>query len=164
MKKHFLIFFSLPVISLIGICATNLIKGNSPEPAIKNINSVTLTSSTMMLTNIQDQDRGIGPVKKVDLGPLNKKMIDEGKNIFDNKCFLCHDLDQKKIGPTLRNITKERTPEYIMNLMVNYAQMLKEDPILKSTFKKFNNVPMTDPALNQTQARSVLEYLRSVVK
>jgi cytochrome c551/c552 len=93
---------------------------------------------------------------------LNKKLADDGKSIFNNKCIICHDLDQKKIGPPLRALTKERTPEYIMNLMVNYVQMQKEDPVLKDIFKKFNNLPMPDPALNQSQARSVLEYLRSV--
>jgi len=51
-----------------------------------------------------------------------------------------------------------------MNLLVNAPQMQKEDPIVKDLFKKYNNVPMPDPGFNQSQARSVLEYLRSVAK
>ena len=80
------------------------------------------------------------------------------------QCIVCHDLDQKKIGPALRNVTKQRAPEFIMNLLLNSAQMQKEDPIIKALLKEYNNLPMPDPALNQAKARSVLEYMRSVAK
>jgi mono/diheme cytochrome c family protein len=113
---------------------------------------------------IQDPDFGIGPVKKVALGTIDQKLVDDGKRIFNNKCITCHDMDNKKVGPPLRNITKERTPEYLMNLLVNYHEMITEDPLLKDTFRRYNYVPMTDPLLKQPEARSVLEYLRSVLK
>ena len=109
-------------------------------------------------------DKGIGPVKTLVLGPLNTKMAADGKALYMSKCTVCHDLDQKKLGPPLRNITTIRTPEYIMNLLVNPAQMQKEDKIIKDLLKKYNNLPMTDPGFNQTQARNVLEYLRSMAK
>jgi cytochrome c551/c552 len=165
MKKYSLfIFLLLPIVSMLGICASILVKGGTMEEKHSNSYLYPFTFSTLLQSAPQEKDRGIGPVKTVELGPINKKMTDDGKSIFNTKCIICHDLDQKKVGPPLRNITKDRTPEYIMNMMVNYVQMLKEDPILKDLFRKYNNVPMTDPALNQTQARSLLEYLRSVVK
>ena len=112
----------------------------------------------------QDKSHGIGPVKTVELGPLNPKWVAEGKGIYNTQCIVCHDLDQKKIGPVLRNVTKQRAPEFIMNLLLNSAQMQKEDPTIKALLKEYNNLPMPDPALNQAKARSVLEYLRSVAK
>ena len=112
----------------------------------------------------QDKSHGIGPIKNVVLGPLNKKWVDEGKGIYNNTCVVCHDLDQKKIGPALKNITKQRSPEFIMNLLLNTAQMQKEDPTVKALLKEYNNLPMQDPNLNQAKARAVLEYLRSVAK
>jgi cytochrome c551/c552 len=162
MRKHLLFFIpSLVICSFIGI-STNLVV-NSPMDGKRPDGSNDLIKYQYVDQSVpQVKDPGIGPVKKVELGPLNKKLADDGKNIYNNKCLVCHELDQKKIGPPLRTITKERTPEYIMNLLVNYVQMQKEDPVLKDTYKKFNNLPMPDPALNQSQARSVLEYLRSV--
>ena len=77
---------------------------------------------------------------------------------------MCHDIDQNKLGPALRNVTKTRTPEYIMNILLNPVQMQKENPTVKALLAKYNNLPMPDPALNQAKARSVLEYLRSLVK
>ena len=122
------------------------------------------TGSLMAASSPQDKDHGIGPVKSVELGPLNSKMVNEGKVIFNNQCIVCHEMDQKKLGPSLKNVTKERTPEYIMNLLLNSAQMQKDDPLVKSLLKQYNNLPMPDPALNQSKARSVLEYLRSMAK
>ena len=112
----------------------------------------------------QDKSHGIGPVKKVELGPLNKKWIDEGKGLYNMTCVACHDIDQKKLGPALKNVTKERSPEFIMNLLLNTAQMQKDDRTVKELLKEYNNLPMPDPGLNQAKARSVLEYLRSLAK
>ena len=115
-------------------------------------------------TNPQNKDQGIGPIKNVVLGPIDKKMVDEGKKIYNAKCLVCHEMDIRKVGPPLRNITKERTPEYIMNLLVNSVQMQKEDHFVRDLLKKYNNILMPDPAISHAQARSVLEYMRSMAK
>jgi cytochrome c len=115
-------------------------------------------------TEMQDKDLGVGPAKHVELGPINAKMVGEGKTIYGNQCIICHDLDQNKLGPALKMVTKSRTPEYIMNMLLNPAQMQKENANVKALLKQYNNLPMPDPALNQEKARSVLEYLRSLAK
>jgi cytochrome c len=103
-------------------------------------------------------------ISKVELGPINPQMVKEGKGLFTSKCVMCHDLDQKKVGPSLRNVTKERSPEYIMNVIYNTALMQKTDPVYKKLLVTFKNVPMPDPNFTQAQSRNVLEYLRSVAK
>ncbi len=122
-------------------------------------------SAGVLQSAAQAKDLGVGPIKSVKLDPtLDKKMITEGKGIFNDKCSLCHELDQLKIGPPLRNITKDRAPEYIMNLLLNTEAMQKADPNIKALIKKYNNIIMINPALNEAKARSVVEYLRSVAK
>ena len=103
-------------------------------------------------------------ISKVEMGPINHQMVNLGKGLFNSKCVACHTLDQNKIGPALRNVTKDRKPEYIMNVIYNTAKMQKTDPVFKGLLVKFKNVPMPDPNLTETQARSILEYLRSVAK
>ena len=61
-------------------------------------------------TEMQDKDLGVGPAKHVELGPINAKMVGEGKTIYGNQCIICHDLDQNKLGPALKMVTKSRTP------------------------------------------------------
>ena len=109
-----------------------------------------------------DQNKDL--IKTVELGPINQKMVGEGKGLFTSKCAMCHDLDAKKVGPTLRTVTKVRKPEYIMNVLLNSSKMQKEDATMKDLVAKYNKVPMPETGLNQAQARSVLEYLRSVAK
>ena len=129
-----------------------------------NVDVVQDLRTVAAVAEMQDKDLGIGPVKHVELGTINAKMVGEGKTIYSNQCIICHDLDQNKLGPALRNVTKTRSPEYIMNLLLNPAQMQKENAAVKALLKQYNNLPMPDPALNQEKARSVLEYLRSLVK
>jgi len=103
-------------------------------------------------------------ITKVTIGPINPKMVNDGKSLYASKCIVCHDLDQKKVGPTLRNVFKERSPEYLMNVIYNTTKMQKNDPTFKSLVVKFKNLPMPDPNLTEAQSRSLLEYLRSVAK
>ena len=156
MKKNLSFFVFFVAICLIFNIST--LTASSPET----------TNSTTTMPGVAsapvDKNKGIGPVKSLVLGPLDKKMVEEGKGIFNTQCVICHDLDQKKLGPAIRNVTKQRTPEFIMNLLLNSAQMQKEDPTIKALLKEYNNLAMPDPALNQAKARSVLEYLRSVAK
>jgi len=159
MRKFFLFFVFIALFILIAGTGTLMARSLDLKMTSAYNSGVTESMSTP-----QDKDHGIGPIKSVELGPLNSKMVNEGKVIFNNQCIVCHEMDQKKLGPPLKNVTKERTPEYIMNLLLNSAQMQKDDPLVKSLLKQYNNLPMPDPALNQSKARSVLEYLRSMAK
>ena len=109
------------------------------------------------------KDYGIGPVKNLKLDPVDKDLAKKGSALFNSTCTACHGLDQKVVGPPLRNVTKDRTPEFIMNLLLNTVQMQQEDPIIKDLISTYK-VPMTPPEFTNEQARSVLEYLRSVAK
>jgi hypothetical protein len=50
-----------------------------------------------------------------------------------------------------------------MNVMLNTAQMQKEDAIIKELIATYK-IPMTPPNLPNEDCRSILEYLRSIVK
>ena len=104
-------------------------------------------------------NKGIGPVKAVTLGPLDGALAGKGSTIFQAKCSACHKLDEQVVGPALRNVTKRRSPEWIMNMIVNTNEMVEKDPIAKrlvaETFQK-----MTFQDVSQPEARSVLEYFR----
>lgn len=112
----------------------------------------------------QTKDKGIGPVKELKLGAVDKKLAAQGQQLFSAKCVACHSLDQKIIGPPLRNVTKTRTPEYIMNMILNPTNMEKGDPVTKEMHKSYLATPMTDQSFTQDEARSLLEYLRSSEK
>jgi cytochrome c len=107
------------------------------------------------------EDMGVGPIKEVKLGPIDQKLAEQGESLFETKCTMCHSLDEKKIGPALQDVTKQRTPEFIMNLLVNTSEMEQKDQTMKKMISEYA-IPMTDLHLSETEARALLEYLRSV--
>ena len=113
---------------------------------------------------VKKENIGIGPVKEVKLGPINEAMVKEGKNIFNSKCFACHKLDSKLVGPALIPIVKKTSPVYLMNYLLNTTEMQKKEPELKKLIKEYNGIAMPDQNLNEKQARAVLEYIRSNIK
>ncbi len=108
-------------------------------------------------------DNGIGPIKSVKLGKIDQDLVDQGNSIFYSKCYLCHDIDQQKLAPPLRGVAKQQTPEFIMNYLLNTAEMQEKDPRIKALMKQFPNVPkMPDQQLTKDDARAVLEFLRTI--
>lgn len=125
---------------------------------------IILLEAGLVIPSVQTQDKGVGPVKDLKLGPVDKKLASEGQQLFSAKCVACHSLDQQIIGPPLRNVTKRRTAEYVMNMILNPTNMEKQDPVARDLHKKYIATPMTDQGFTQEQARSLLEYLRSSEK
>ena len=111
-----------------------------------------------------EEEVGIGPIKEVTLGPINEKLVNEGKKIFNTKCMACHRLDTRLVGPALKPIVKNLPPVYLMNYLLNTTEMQKKDARLKKLIKEYNGVIMPDQQLKEPQARAILEYFRSIEK
>lgn len=105
-------------------------------------------------------DKGIGPIKEIKLGPLDNKLAARGKELFDSRCATCHGLDKAITGPALGRVLKEQTPEFVMNMMLNTAEMQAKVPAVKAMVGKFG-MSMPAPGLSQDDARAVVEYLRT---
>ena len=129
-----------------------------------NSNAVKDSTKTVKKKEAVKENIGIGPIKELKLGAINEKLVKEGKTIFNSKCFACHKLDSKLVGPALNPIVKKTPPVYLMNYLLNTTEMQKKEPELKKLIKEYNGIVMPDQGLNQSQARAVVEYLRSEVK
>lgn len=104
-------------------------------------------------------DKGIGPITTVTLGNINEEMAMQGKGIFDGKCLTCHRADADGAGPKLKDITKKRTPEWIMNIILNPQEMILKNATAKKVSEKYK-MHMSSYGLTEQDARAVLEYLR----
>ena len=104
--------------------------------------------------------KGIGPVKSVELGPIDDSKAKEGEKIFDTKCGVCHNVSKKKlVGPGLSGITERRKPEWILNQILNPLEMTRKDPVAKELLATYT-AQMTNQELSKDDARAVLEYFR----
>jgi len=139
---------------------------------MKSRNKIVLTVSVMLFTLMlfmisfqacgEREEFGIGPVKEeIKLEPVNDVMAARGKELFNVKCVACHKFDSRLVGPPLKDVTKRRRPEWIMNQMLNPLEMTQKDPVSKELFAQYL-VQMTFQDVNTLDARAILEFFRAV--
>jgi cytochrome c len=106
-------------------------------------------------------ERGIGPVIRVEMAPLDAALAAEGREIFEMKCASCHRFEARFVGPPLGDVMERRTPEFVMNMMLNPAEMVQKHPIVRQMLAEYYT-PMPFQNLTEQDARAVLEYLRTI--
>ncbi len=106
-------------------------------------------------------NKGVGPIKNLELGPIDQVLVQKGAEIYEINCSACHLPYKEKIGPAPVGITERRTPEWIMNMILNPVEMVKTDPICLGLLAKYNTV-MADQNLDENEARAILEYFRTL--
>jgi cytochrome c2 len=103
---------------------------------------------------------GVGPIKHVELGPIDAAKAQIGKEVFESKCTSCHKMtDEKYVGPGLNGVTKRREPEWIMNQIMAPDKMTAEDSIAKELLATYMT-QMTNQNITEEQSRNILEYFR----
>jgi len=108
-------------------------------------------------------NKGVGPITSVEFGAeIDAEMAAIGENTFSTICVACHMAEQRMIGPALKGVYERRSPEWVMNMILNPDGMLKEDPIAKALLKEYNNAIMLNQNLSEEDARAVAEYLRTL--
>ena len=107
-------------------------------------------------------NKGIGPVTSVTLGDIDQARVEKGKAEYEAYCTACHKPDKKLIGPAPKGILERRSPEWVMNMILNPEEMIANDPIGKQLLMEANGAPMSNQNLNEEQARDILEYFRTL--
>lgn len=166
MKKS---LFKLTHTSKLGVLALALLLINcseSKKPAAsdfqKEVPKVAEAAEAPPASNDLMSNKGIGPIKEVSLGPVNEELAAEGKKIFGQLCVACHMPDQKLIGPAPKDILKRRSPEWVLNMIINPVEMLEKDPIAKQLLVEANGVPMANQNVSEEDAKKILEYFRTL--
>ena len=107
------------------------------------------------------KDKGIGPITSITLGEVDQAMAVEGKGVFKAKCSACHKMSKRFVGPGLACVTERRTPEWIMNMILNPEVMVAKNPAAKKLLAEYLS-PMANQSLTEKEARLILEYFRTV--
>jgi mono/diheme cytochrome c family protein len=127
------------------------------EPAKK---STSTTSAEEDLANL-----GIGPIKSLDIGEgIDKKLANRGQEVFGNLCTACHKMEKKYVGPSISGVSERRSPEWIMNMIMNPEEMIKKDPIAKRLLVESNMAVMANQNVSEEDTRAILEYFREYDK
>lgn len=108
-------------------------------------------------------NKGVGPVEEVNWpDEIDQELAATGEEKFNTLCTACHMPEQRMIGPAMAGVYERRSPEWVMNMILNPDGMLKEDPIAKALLKEYNNAIMLNQNLSREEARAIAEYLRTL--
>lgn len=108
-------------------------------------------------------DKGVGPITSLLLPTeIDQTMVAHGAEVYKKMCTACHRPEKKFIGPAPKGIMERRAPEWIMNMILNPEQMVKENTLAKDLLIEFNGAPMANQNLTEEEARAVLEYFRTL--
>ena len=109
-----------------------------------------------------DANRGEGKwtAENVKVGPLDATMATLGEKEYGVKCASCHKLtDERLVGPGWKDVTKRRTPEWLMNFITNPDPMIDKDPEVQAQLE-LCMVRMPNQNLTDEVARGLLEFMR----
>lgn len=113
------------------------------------------------LANPMEQ-KGVGPIEELQLDPtIDQQLAQEGQAVFEQYCTACHKIEDRYVGPAVKEVTTRRSPEWIMNMILNPEEMVVKDPIAKQLLAEYMS-PMANQNLSEEQARSILEYFRTL--
>lgn len=159
MRLKTIIFIALPVTvgSLVfAACGNDSSKTDTTE---NNTNTTTPNDANNATAEVHGTE-----VKEGDITlnkPLNADWVAAGKSTYELKCQSCHKLtDERLVGPGWKDVTKRRTPVWIMNMITNVDMMLESDPEAQKLLEQCL-VRMPNQNISKDEARSVLEFMRS---
>ena len=108
-------------------------------------------------------DKGVGQIKDITLDEeINKEMAAAGGALYKTNCTACHKLDKRFIGPSPIGILERRSPEWIMNMILDPKLMTEQDRCAKDLLIEFNGAAMSNQNLTVEETRSILEYFRTL--
>jgi hypothetical protein len=150
-----------------AICFLAILCKSKPKPtggqnasAANNQRIIAKKDTVVMLAGINS--KGIGRFRNIQLThPLDEKLVNRGRTIYQLKCFACHKLTKEMlVGPGWSGVTDRRQPEWILNWITNTKVMLEKDLAAQAELVVCL-IRMPDQDLTDEQARDVLEFMRS---
>ncbi|MEP0984287.1 cytochrome c [Ekhidna sp.] len=108
-------------------------------------------------------NKGVGRIKDLPLSEtIDQEMVKRGESLFSTNCSACHKIDKRFIGPSPKGIMKRRSPEWIMNMILDPQLMVEQDRCAKDLLVEFNGAAMANQNMTEEQARDILEYFRTL--
>ncbi|NNC70186.1 MAG: cytochrome c [Flavobacteriaceae bacterium] len=133
------------------------------EPVKEEPKAETASAEVPASERVDLKSKGIGPIKSLKLdAEINQELAAKGADVFKKMCTACHRENKRFVGPSPQNILERRSPEWIMNMILNPEEMVKKDPLAKELLIEYNGSPMANQNLSEDDARAVLEYFRTL--
>lgn len=155
-------------LTLLGLALFIISCGESPKKESSSFEVTRKKEASTKTTETSEvpvdlTNKGIGPITSYTFdSTINTDLAEKGKGIYAAKCTACHLVDRRMIGPALKGVYDRRSPEWVLNMLLNTNEMLQKDPIAKALLKEYNNALMINQNLSEEDAKAIAEYLRTL--
>lgn len=138
-------------------------KSETPAPRPAQLEVSATESEVPASERITLDNKGVGPIKNLELAEsIDANMVARGEALFSTNCSACHKVDKRFIGPSPKGIMLRRSPEWIMNMILDPQKMVEEDRCAKDLLVEFNGAAMANQNMTEDQARDILEFFRTL--
>ncbi len=152
MKRHIIITFTL----LLSLLLFNACGNGDTAEQTRNGEPETEEGLTDF-----ELEHGIGPVtERIEISEeIDQEMVTKGRNIYEMKCEMCHNMEGRMVGPQLGDIMEKRSPEFVMNFILNPSGMVREHPVGQELLREYMT-QMPYQNVKEDEARAIVEFLR----
>lgn len=89
--------------------------------------------------------------------------VAEGEKLFNANCVSCHAINDKVVGPALKDVHKRRDEAWLVKWIRNSQAMVKSgDATAVALYKEYNESVMTSfENLSEAQVKSIIDYVKA---
>lgn len=86
----------------------------------------------------------------------------EGEQLYKANCTACHAINEKVVGPALKDVHKRRESAWLLKWIKNSQKLIASgDPVAVQVYKENNESPMLAfENLTDAQITSIVDYIK----
>ena len=89
-------------------------------------------------------------------------LVSQGEGLFKGNCTVCHQVNEKVIGPSLRDIHKRRPISWIKAFIRNSQKVIQSgDPYAVALYEEYNKTQMTAFDFSEIELDAIIAYITS---
>ncbi len=94
--------------------------------------------------------------------PTDEAVISSGEKLFKANCKVCHAVQERVVGPALKDVHKRQNVEWITAFVRNSQKVIKSgDPYAVKLYEEYNKTQMTSFDFSDEEILSIIAYLKA---
>lgn len=94
--------------------------------------------------------------------PTDEAAINEGKTLFNNNCTVCHAINDRLVGPALKNVHERRDLAWLQQFIKNSQAVIQSgDDYAVNLYNEYNKTLMPAFDFSDEQIASIIGYIKS---
>ena len=124
------------------------------------LTSLIFTFTLLLSTSLSAQDAEGGEAA-ADGIPTDEAMVSAGESLYKANCTQCHAINEKVIGPALKDVHERRPKEWLISWIRNSQKLIQSgDEYAVSIWEEYNKTAMPAYPFSDEEITSILSYVK----